>query len=59
MEGKKISALLPKSWEKLLDSGLFIPTKMRFSNERNDKNCVIKVIIKSMKTKNLKLNWIY
>ena len=35
-EGKKLSALLPKSWKKSFDSGIFIPTKMRFCNECND-----------------------
>ena len=37
MEGKKVSALLPKSWKKSFDSGINIPTKKRFCNECNDK----------------------
>ena len=37
IEGKKISALLPKSWKKSFNSGILIPTKMRFCNECNDK----------------------
>ena len=36
IEGKKISAMLPRSWKKSLDSGLIIPAKMRFCNECND-----------------------
>ena len=37
IEGEKISALLPKSWIKSFDSGIIIPTKMRFCNECDDK----------------------
>ena len=37
IEGEKISALLPKSWKKSFDSGIIIPTKMRFCNESNDR----------------------
>ena len=37
IEGQKISALLPKSWKKSFDSGINIPTKMRFCNECNDR----------------------
>ena len=33
IEGLKVSALLPKSWKKSFDSGIIIPTKMRFCNE--------------------------
>ena len=36
IEGKKVYAFLPKSWKKSFDSGIFIPTKMRFCNECND-----------------------
>ena len=36
-EGKKISAMLPRSWKKSFDSGINIPKKMRFYNECNDK----------------------
>ena len=36
-EGKKISAMLPKSWRKSFDNGIIIPAKMRFCNECNDK----------------------
>ena len=35
VEGKIISALLPKSWKKSFDSGIIIPTKMRVCNECN------------------------
>ena len=36
IERKKISALLPKSWKKLFNSGILTPTKMRFFNESNN-----------------------
>ena len=36
-EDKKKSAMLPRSWKKLFDSGIIIPAKMRFCNECNDK----------------------
>ena len=40
IEGEKISALLPKSWKKSFDSGIIIPTKMRFCNECSiEKTC--------------------
>ena len=55
IEGKKVSALLPISWKKLFDSGIIIPTKMRFCNECNDKKCAINVTFKSVKLKNSKL----
>ena len=35
-EGKKISAMLPRSWKKSFDGGIFIPKKMRFCSECND-----------------------
>ena len=37
IKGKKVSALLPKSWKNSFDSRILIPTKMRFCNECNDK----------------------
>ena len=37
IEGKKVSALLPKSWKKSFDHGIIIPTRMRFCDECNDK----------------------
>ena len=37
IEGKKVSALLPKSWKKSFDSGIIIPTKLKFYNEFNGK----------------------
>ena len=37
IEGKKVSELLPKSWKKSFDNGIFIPEKMRFCNECDDK----------------------
>ena len=33
VEGEKISAMLPKSWKNLFNSGVVIPAKMRFCNE--------------------------
>ena len=41
-EGKKISAMLPRSWKKSFDSGIMIPTKTRFCNECNDNKMCIK-----------------
>ena len=35
IKGKKISAMLPKSWKKSFNSGVVIPAKMRFCNECN------------------------
>ena len=37
IEGKKISAMLPRSWKKSFDNGVTIPAKMRFCNGCNDK----------------------
>ena len=37
IECKKVSALLPKRLKKTFNSGIYIPTKMRLCNERNDK----------------------
>ena len=37
IESKKVSALLPKTWKKSFDSGLIMPTRMRFCNECNNK----------------------
>ena len=37
IEGENLSAMLPRSWKKLFDSGIIIPTKMRFCNECNDR----------------------
>ena len=36
IEGKKISAMLPRSWKKSFDSGVIIPAKMRFCNKCKD-----------------------
>ena len=33
LEGKNISAMLPRSWRKSFDNGMKIPTKMRRCNE--------------------------
>ena len=37
IECRKISALLPKSWNKTFNNGIIIPAKKRFCNECNDK----------------------
>ena len=42
IEGKKISAMLPRSWKKSFNNGLIIPTKMRFCNECNDNKMCVK-----------------
>ena len=55
IEVEKISAMLPKSCKKSFDSGIIIPTKMRFCNECNNKKYAISVTIKSMKTKKSEL----
>ena len=34
--GKKISAMLPRSWKKSFNNGVTIPTKMRQCNECKD-----------------------
>ena len=35
-EGKKLSAMLPRSWKNSIKSGVIIPKKMRFCNECKD-----------------------
>ena len=42
INGKIVSAMLPKSWEKSFNGGIFTPTKTRFFNECNDKRLCIK-----------------
>ena len=37
IEGKKKSAMLPKSWKKSFNSGIIIPTKVRYCNDCKDK----------------------
>ena len=37
IEGKKVSAMSPKSWKKSFNNGVNIPAKMRFCNESTDK----------------------
>ena len=36
LDGKKISAMLPRSWKKSFNNGFIIPTKMRQCNECKD-----------------------
>ena len=38
IKDKKISALLPKSWKKPFNSGINIPTELRFYDECNNEN---------------------
>ena len=37
LEGKKITAMLPRSWRKSFNNGIIIPTKMRRCDICNDK----------------------
>ena len=37
LKGKKISAMLPKSWKKTFKNGIIMPTKMRRCNECKDR----------------------
>ena len=37
IETETMSAMLPKSWKKLSNRGVVIPTKMRFCNECSDR----------------------
>ena len=50
LEGKNLSAMLPKSWKNSFHNGITIPTKMRFCNECNDRRmcyrCNIEIIEK-------------
>ena len=36
LAGKKITAMLPRSWKKSFNNGVIIPTKMRQCNEYKD-----------------------
>ena len=55
MEVKNVSAILPKSWKKLFNSGVVKTAKMRFCNECSEKKVLIDVIFKITKIKNSKL----
>ena len=55
-EGEKISATLPRSWKKSFDSGIIIPTKMRFCNECNDNKMCIKCNNKINENKEFEAN---
>ena len=37
LEGKKKTAMLPRSWRKSFNNGIIIPTKVRVCNESKDK----------------------
>ena len=38
LEGKKISARLPRSWKKSMNNGVVIPVKMRRCNNQVNEN---------------------
>ena len=42
IEGKIISAMIPKTWKKSLNGGVVKPTKLRFCNECTDKRTCIR-----------------
>ena len=56
IESKTISALLPNSWKKTFDSGIFISTKMRFYIECHDKRLCIKCNIQVNENKEFRAN---
>ena len=56
IEGKKISAMLPRSWKKSFDNGIIIPTKMRFCNECNDNKMCVKCNIHINENKEFEAN---
>ena len=53
--GKKTFALLPKSWKKLFNNGIVIPTKVRFCNECNKAKYCDRCKFKLTKNKNSNL----
>ena len=55
-EGKKISAMLPRSWKKSFNSGIIIPVKMRFCNECNGKKTCDKCNIQINENKEFEAN---
>ena len=54
IDGKEISAMLPRCFKKSFNSGVIILTKMRFCDESNDKS-VRNAIMRLMNVKKLKL----
>ena len=56
IDGEKISAMLPRSWKKSFDSGIIIPTKMRFCNECGDKIMCVKCNYQINKNKEFSAN---
>ena len=60
IDGEKISAMLPRSWKKSFDSGIIIPTKMRFCNECNDRKMCDKCNYQINENKEFEagLNWL-
>ena len=57
VEGKKVSALLPKSCKNSFDSGIFIPMRMRFCNECNDEIICTKCNIQINENKEFEANF--
>ena len=56
IEGKKVSALLPKSWRKSFDSGVNKPTRIKFCNECKDKKMCNKCNNQINETKKFEAN---
>ena len=56
IEGQKISAMLPRFWKTLFNSGVIIPTKMRFRNEFDDKKACNKCNNKIYENKEFEAN---
>ena len=56
IEGNKISAMLPRSWKNSFESGLIVPTKMRFCDGCNDKKVCNKCNIQINENKEFEAN---
>ena len=61
LEGKKISAMFPRSWKKSFNNGVIILVKMRWCNSCNVEKLCNKCNNQKLllETKNLKLIYIY
>ena len=49
LEGKKISARLPRSWKKSINNGVVIPVKMRRCNNQVNENKKFEAILNLLK----------
>ena len=56
IEGKIISAMIPKTWKKSLNGGVVKPTKLRFCNECTDKRTCIRCNSQIKETKEFEVN---